>query len=242
MSIIEHMSYGKLHLYPSAITSPELDKHDESLREAVVWAREQDADNPLLLSVATREHVVNSRLVKRLERKNWVCIDTRNRVSSRSWRGPVVGVGVNWRDLHHVPFQDATAVCLTPWGLKGGDPKTIEVSTGLRPWVTGTRASALGGMLSWSDGNTADRALRGDDAEFMETWTSGINFANPLTGSREKRDLVDALNGLKTRVGHLDTDALEAWAWSEGWDGRHISVLRELVGQINAGKKIQVAR
>lgn len=237
------MTHSELHTYPAAITSPELGQYDEALLEAVKWARGQDSGRKLLLSVADRNHVQSSDLLQSLGKMPWIVVDTRNRGPHRSWQGPVVGVAVNRNDLDRLPLREATAVCLTPWGVNYEAPRSIDASmTGLRPWVTGTVAVGVAGAIRWSDDVEIGATLGVNDAEYMRAHTGMINFANPLSASREKRDLVGALKGLLSRTGHIDVDAAEAWAWSQGWDGGQVAVLRDYSEKINAGKTIRVSR
>lgn len=235
------MEHPELHTYSAGITSPELGQYDEAIEAALRWVTEQDSDNPVLVSVMDKKALAASDLLTRLHAKKKITIDTRRRVPRHSWKGPVVGAAVNSLDLDRIPFHGATAVCLTPWGINYDSPKTIDAPiTKLRPWVTGTDAVGVGGQIAWSDGLESDGVLSEVEADIVESGTSFLNFANPLDSGFEKRDLVNALRRLHQHSGTINLDALQAWAWSQGWGGRHIAVLMDIAGKINKGRIIRI--
>lgn len=235
------MHHPELHTYPAGITSPELGQYDEAIRAALRWVIEHDSDHRILVSVADKQALAASGLLTQLNSRNKIKIDTRNRRPRRSWNGPVVGAAVNSYDLDRLPFHGATVVCLTSWGVNYDAPKTIDAPMAkLRPWVVGTGAVGVGGQVAWSDGLDSDGTLSEDEADIIESGTSFLNFANSLRSGFEKRDLVNALRRLHQHSDGINLDALQAWAWSQGWGGHHIADLMEFAGKINAGKKIQI--
>lgn len=234
------MDHPELHTFPAAITSPDLGHYDEAIKAALQWVRKQDPTGPILVSVASMRALEASDLLTRLSKTKKVAFDTRNRGPRRGWNGPVVGVAVNNADLYSVPFQGATAACITPWGIEYGGPRKIDVDTGLRPWVIGTKAVGVEGPIRWSDLQESDPVFTDAEADLFESRTCFLNFANPLSSGYEKRDLVHALQALKKHSGLIDLQAAEAWAWSQGWAGRHITILREYADKVNQGKRIRL--
>lgn len=234
------MDHPELHIFSAGITSPDLGQYDEAIESALRWVRNQDPTGSILVSVASKRALEASDLLVYLNKKNKVTFDTRNRSPRRAWKGPVVGVAVNSADLYSVPFQGATAACLTPWGVQYDAPRNIEVSTGLRPWVIGTQAVGVEGPIRWSDLKESDHVFTKEESDLLDSGTCFLNFANSLSSGYEKRDLVRTLQDLKKQSGSIDLKAIEAWAWSQGWAGRHITVLREFAEKVNKGKRMRL--
>ena len=214
------MDYPAAYVPHGAVTAEQAD----GLAAKWVLERKAQLGGTILVYLPTKRVADSHPILGGLIRQRAAVEATWKTMMGTGWSGgPVIAA---WPDRTHLADiakdRRTRALCVLGWNEKDTEG-----------WARAVSPEVLAGKESFATVNLADPIV----VAALTTLTHLVNQNNALTDPTDKDIAVTILRELRKQGHRLDPDDIYSWALAQGWNDRGAERLRQLIVDMNAGKR-----